>query len=216
VIEVREYVPEGRTASLFAEWFLGLDTRARQLVDDAVARMRLGNLGDCKRVGDGVVERRIDSGPGYRIYFGRDGDKLILLLAGSTKRRQQDLHGSGSMARVQAAQAEGETDMALTRDFRDTVMAAAQKDPAYRRNLLTRGFALSHSADEEDRNVGKSLLRDYINATLGFQALAKELDKKPESLMRMLSTSGNPRLSNFAELVECLFEHEGIALLDEE
>ena len=55
--------------------------------------------------------------------------------------------------------------MALTRDFRETVMAAAQKDAAYRRSLLTRGFALSHSADEEDRNVGKSLLRDYINAT---------------------------------------------------
>jgi putative addiction module killer protein len=79
----------GSTASLFAEWFLGLDTRARQLVDDAVARMRLGNLGGCKRVGAGVVERRIDAGPGYRIYFGRDGDRLILLLAGSTKRRQQ-------------------------------------------------------------------------------------------------------------------------------
>lgn len=89
MIEVREYVPEGRTASLFAEWFLALDSRGRQLVDDAVARMRLGNLGDCKRLGAGVVERRIDSGPGYRIYFGRDGDKLILLLAGSTKRRQR-------------------------------------------------------------------------------------------------------------------------------
>ena len=89
MIEVREYVPEGRTASRFAEWFLALDSRGRQLVDDAVARMRLGNLGDCKRVGSGVVERRIDSGPGYRIYFGRDGDKLILLLAGSTKRRQE-------------------------------------------------------------------------------------------------------------------------------
>lgn len=75
MIEVREYLPEGRTASPF--------------VDDAVARMRLGNLGDCKGVGAGVVERRIDSGPGYRVYFGRDGDRLILLLAGSTKRRQQ-------------------------------------------------------------------------------------------------------------------------------
>jgi putative addiction module killer protein len=67
VIEVREYVPEGRTASFFARWFLGLDARGRQLIDDAVARMRLGNLGDCKRVGSGVMERRIDSGPGYRI-----------------------------------------------------------------------------------------------------------------------------------------------------
>ena len=106
--------------------------------------------------------------------------------------------------------------MALTRDFRETVMAAAQKDAVYRRSLLTRGLALSHSADEEDRNVGKSLLRDYINATVGFQTLAKELGKKPESLMRMLSVSGNPRLSNFAELIDCLFEHEGLSLFGEE
>ena len=106
--------------------------------------------------------------------------------------------------------------MALTRDFRETVMAAAQKDAVYRRSLLTRGFALAHSAGEEDRNVGKSLLRDYINATVGFQTLAKELGKKPESLMRMLSASGNPRLSNFAELIDCLFEHEGLSLFGEE
>ena len=89
MIEVREYVSAGRSTSVFGKWFLGVDTRARQLVDDAVARMRLGNMGDCKRVGSGVLERRIDSGPGYRIYFGREGDNLILLLAGSTKRRQQ-------------------------------------------------------------------------------------------------------------------------------
>jgi len=89
MIEVREYVPAGRSTGRFGEWFLGLDTRARQLVDDAIARMRLGNMGDCRRVGSGVLERRIDSGPGYRVYFGRDGDHLILLLGGSTKRRQQ-------------------------------------------------------------------------------------------------------------------------------
>jgi hypothetical protein len=104
--------------------------------------------------------------------------------------------------------------MALTREFKETVLEAAQRDPAYRRGLLTRGFALSHSADEEDRAVGKSLLRDYINATIGFQTLAKALDKQPQRGMRMLSPSGNPRLSSFAELVAHLFDYEGIGLLE--
>lgn len=104
--------------------------------------------------------------------------------------------------------------MPLTRDFKETIYEAAQRDPAYRRGLLTRGFALIHSADEEDRAVGKSHLRNYINATIGFQELAKALDKKPQSLMRMLSDKGNPRLSNLAELVGYLFDYEGIQFLD--
>lgn len=51
--------------------------------------MKLGNFGDVKPVGEGVSERRIDYGPGYRLYFGRDGERLVILLAGGTKRRQQ-------------------------------------------------------------------------------------------------------------------------------
>jgi len=88
MIEVQEYQePDG--ASPFREWFLGLNANAKEAVLSAIARMQLGNLGDSKTVGAGVLERRIHSGPGYRIYFGRDGDRLILLLGGSTKRRQQ-------------------------------------------------------------------------------------------------------------------------------
>ena len=52
--------------------------------------MEQGNLSNVKPVGGGVLEYRIDFGPGYRVYFGRDGDTLIILLAGGTKRRQQD------------------------------------------------------------------------------------------------------------------------------
>lgn len=87
MIRVAEYEAADGT-SPFREWFLGLGTAAREKIDDATARMERGNLGDTRSVGDGVLERRIHSGPGYRIYFGRDGDRLILLLGGSTKRRQ--------------------------------------------------------------------------------------------------------------------------------
>ena len=57
-------------------------------VTTTITRMSLGNLSNAKGVGEGVLEYRIDYGPGYRIYFGRDGDRLIILVAGRTKKRQ--------------------------------------------------------------------------------------------------------------------------------
>ena len=73
----------------FNQWFDALDARAAVKVTAALTRMELGNFGDVKPVGQGVSERRIDFGPGYRVYFGRDGEDVILLLCGGTKRRQQ-------------------------------------------------------------------------------------------------------------------------------
>jgi len=55
----------------------------------AIARMEQGNLSNVKPVGQGVLECRLDFGPGYRVYFGRDGDVLVILLTGGTKKRQQ-------------------------------------------------------------------------------------------------------------------------------
>ena len=72
----------------FAEWFAGLNKEAAAKVAIALQRMETGNLGDHKSVGQGVSERRINYGPGYRIYFGRDGDTLIVLVGGGTKARQ--------------------------------------------------------------------------------------------------------------------------------
>ncbi len=86
--EVREYV-DSNGRNPFADWFNGLEAVAAAKVTVALERMRLGNLGDVKSVGRGVVERRIHFGPGLRIYFGRDGETLVILLAGGTKRRQQ-------------------------------------------------------------------------------------------------------------------------------
>ena len=73
----------------FAEWFADLDPVARAKVVRVIARMEQGNLANVKSVGEGVLEYKIDFGPGYRVYFGRDGDVLIVLLTGGTKKRQQ-------------------------------------------------------------------------------------------------------------------------------
>jgi putative addiction module killer protein len=74
--------------SPFAKWRITLDVHARVRIDSVVERFYDGNLGDHKGVGAGVIETRIDAGPGFRIYYGRDGDALVILLAGGTKKTQ--------------------------------------------------------------------------------------------------------------------------------
>ena len=88
MIQVTEYVDDqGR--SPFGRWFDRLDGQAAIKITAALDRMGRNILSSAKGVGAGVQEYRIDSGPGYRIYFGRDGDTLIVLLGGGTKKRQQ-------------------------------------------------------------------------------------------------------------------------------
>jgi putative addiction module killer protein len=87
-VDIAEYLDANGT-SLFAGWFDGLDALAAAKVTVALQRIRQGNLSNAKGVGAGVLEYRIDSGPGYRIYFGRDGEHIVVLLGGGTKRRQE-------------------------------------------------------------------------------------------------------------------------------
>jgi putative addiction module killer protein len=88
MLEIRYFVaPSGQQP--FAEWFADLEPVARAKVTRALARMEQGNLSNVKPVGGGVLEFKIDFGPGYRVYFGRDGSTLIVLLTGGTKKRQQ-------------------------------------------------------------------------------------------------------------------------------
>jgi putative addiction module killer protein len=87
-MELRHYTDD-QGASPFADWFSSLDAEAAAKIVVALARFERGLFGDCQPVGDGVSEHRLHWGPGYRVYFARDGLKLILLLTGGTKRRQQ-------------------------------------------------------------------------------------------------------------------------------
>jgi putative addiction module killer protein len=80
---------EVRQTETFAAWFRNLrDRRARARIQVRIDRLSLGNPGDAKPVGEGVSELRIDYGPGYRVYFLRRGDTVIVLLAGGDKRTQ--------------------------------------------------------------------------------------------------------------------------------
>jgi putative addiction module killer protein len=88
MLEIRYYVAAGGSQP-FTKWFADLEPVSRAKVVRAIARMEQGNLSNVKSVGEGVLEYRIDFGPGYRIYFGRDGDTLVILLSGGTKKRQQ-------------------------------------------------------------------------------------------------------------------------------
>lgn len=89
MIEIREYLgPDGR--KLFGEWFTQLNSEAARRVTISLYRLGLGNFSNVKGVGSGVFECRIDFGPGYRVFFGKDGERLVILLSGGSKRRPQD------------------------------------------------------------------------------------------------------------------------------
>ena len=99
--------------------------------------------------------------------------------------------------------------MALTRDFRETVQARAQRDPAFREGLLREGVECLLSGDVD---TGKILLRDYINATIGFEELGSLTNKQPKSLMRMFGPAGNPQARNLFEVLIHMQKHEGVRL----
>jgi len=87
MIQVVEYEDE-RGRHPFSEWFDALNTPAALKVRTAIARLENGNFSNVEPVGEGVSECKIHFGPGYRIYFGKDGLSLVILLGGGTKQRQ--------------------------------------------------------------------------------------------------------------------------------
>ena len=88
MLVLRYYLTAGGE-SPFESWFSDLDAAAAAKVSVALVRLGQGNTSNAKSVGEGVLEYRIHFGPGYRVYFGRDGETLVILLTGGTKKRQQ-------------------------------------------------------------------------------------------------------------------------------
>lgn len=99
--------------------------------------------------------------------------------------------------------------MALTRSFKDTVKARVARDPAFREALLTEAVE-QLLAGEVD--LGKAVLRDYINATIGFERLSAETGTPSKSLMRMLGPTGNPTASNLFAVLNKVQQASGVHL----
>ena len=87
MITIREYIDSNGHSPL-TKWFSGLNAPAAAKVTTSLVRIEQGNFSNTKGVGAGVFECRIDFGPGYRIYFGKDGDTLVILVGGGTKKHQ--------------------------------------------------------------------------------------------------------------------------------
>jgi hypothetical protein len=96
--------------------------------------------------------------------------------------------------------------MASTRNFKETIGARVQRDPGFREALLREGIENFLSGDVE---TGKTILRDFINATVGFPKLSEIAHRSAKSLMRMLGPRGNPQARNLFEIVKYLQEAEG-------
>ena len=99
--------------------------------------------------------------------------------------------------------------MALTRDFKDAVLARVQADPKFRDALLEEGIETLLAGDVDS---GKAILRDYIKATVGFEQLGAETGSSPKSLIRMFGPTGNPQARNLFSVISHLQRHAGLTL----
>jgi DNA-binding phage protein len=97
--------------------------------------------------------------------------------------------------------------LALTRNFRDTIRERAQREPAFRQSLLREGLQLIYNGDLA---TGRGILRNYINATIGFTKLARKTNIPSPSLQRMFGPKGNPSAANLFGVIAVLQEAEGV------
>jgi len=100
--------------------------------------------------------------------------------------------------------------MPLSRSFRDTVRARAQRDPAFRKALFQEAVSTLLQADVDG---GRAALRAYINATIGFDRLSKVLGRPQKSLMRMFGPNGNPTAENLLGVISALQQETGVHLV---
>ncbi|MGH6990623.1 MAG: DNA-binding protein [Stellaceae bacterium] len=99
--------------------------------------------------------------------------------------------------------------MALTRDFKDTIAARIRRDPGFAKAMLDGAVTMFFGGEPE---AARLILRELVNATIGFEALSAETSKSPKSLHRMLSRNGNPTMDNLAAILNVLGRRLGVEI----
>ena len=208
MIELRSYIDENGNRR-FDAWFDGLDAVAAAKVAIVLTRMEQGNFSKAKGVGKGVYEYKIDFGPGYRIYFGqgRRGHRHSAWRRHEEETIRGYHRGAGILGLLQTTKERGGPVMPLTHNFKETIRARAQRDPGFRQALLREAVECIINGDLE---TGKAVLRDYVNATVGFQDLEKRTHIPAKSLMRMLGPKGSPSAANLSSILTALQKTEGV------
>lgn len=192
--ELRLYVAENGKVP-YSLWLHSLkDSRARAMIRVRLNRIRLGNFGDCKPVGDGVKELRIDYGPGYRVYFGQVDQRIVLLLCGGINRpRAGILKKPAHTGRIT-----GEEKMATSKSYAKALIREL-KDPREAAEYL------SMALEDGNMEVFLLALKDVAEALGGgFSKLSRKTRLNRENLYRMLSEKGNPELRSMGALLGAL------------
>ena len=191
-MELREYLTE-EGKSPFGSWLRSIkDMTVRAKIRVRLNRIRLGNFGDSKFVGEGVRELRLDFGPGYRVYFAQDGVVLVILLCGGTKKvkakilpRQKcigrTINGERVMSKLSKSYHQD-----LLKELKDPQAAAAY---------------LSAALEDGSMEVFLLALRDVAEAR-GISKISRQTKLNRENLYRMLSEKGNPQLSSLSSLLK--------------
>lgn len=135
-----------------------------------------------------------------------DGDTLVILLAGGkTPAAERHRQGPGVLVGLQTEK----VTMPMTTSFKARVLDRAGKEPEFAVAILKEGI---QALFDGEINVGKALLRDCINSTIGFNELAEATGIPAKSLQRMFSKTGNPQTDNLFKVISALVQHNGINL----
>jgi probable addiction module antidote protein len=167
-----------------------------------------GNFGDCKPVGDGVWELRVDWGPGYRVYYAMAGKHLVLLLAGGDKRKQQADIDAAIARWSDWQQRRRKMTATVSRPHDDAVIEMLRNDPEFANEYLA--AALDEVSEPGGQAALLAALRQIAEAQ-GMSAVAERAGIPRESLYRALSPRGNPTIKTLLAVLKAAGLHLSVS-----